>query len=239
MMHAATSARAELERQLRDLGVVPVTQQAQPVAPQPQAQPQAQPPQAPVQAAPRALQPASRQPLSITPDQAKQIHAKYTGAGSDEEATAVLVQEVANLILGQIPTVESLLGNPQVANQLFSTVTGRMQETERANSTIKSLDGFFEKHAPGVPLKLIWSYADDAVKAKPGNLTDQALYMLEKALGELDPILGKATAAAQTNQALAQGQGAVLPGGSGLPASGGGGQPLTFVEQLRRANQGM
>lgn len=253
MMHAATADRAALVKQLEGLGVTPNIAQPPPLAPaaQPAAPAAGQPP---AQAAPTGqpagqapAPPAAAQPFTLDPTRRGAIYTKYTAAKSDEEAVGVLVEEAANLILSQVPkmpelkaTLQQVLGNQEFMDGVFAHVGARSRQAQVNTERIQAMEAFWKKHAPNVPTDLIWNYADEATRAKPGDLTEQSLYMLERALSALDPLLGEAKAAAQITDGIQRGQGPVLPGGSGLPAaSGGGEQPVSFVDQMRRQNQGI
>jgi hypothetical protein len=222
-------------------------------APAAPAAPPAVPAAAP--AAPAAqTPPGTLPPLTIAPETVKSLFAEYQAAENDEAAFGTMVNGVLNLL------AQNLASTDVFADRMAESLGPRLakdgrvltaaeqhikagQEQQRVNDTIRTeVERFWQDAAPFVSKRLLYSFAKEAQAAHPGleNIHEQAMYCLTKALEEMGPTLDGARSAVEISQAMSRGQGAVLPGGSGLPSAGGeGGSAVSFVEQLRATNAGI
>jgi hypothetical protein len=170
----------------------------------------------------------------------------YSEAPDDKGALRVLLNEAINFMMQAVP--QRVLESPDLLERIgkhqpfldttFQHFQERISQQGAIDKQVEAIEAYWKESLPNVPAKFLWNYSEEAGRLYPGDISEQALHCVKRVLEELGPMMGEARQNTQLNHAIQQGQGAVLPGGSGLPAAGGGEAPvLSFVDQLKQANR--
>lgn len=226
-MHAATERAAMLRKQLDQI----LGRPAAAASPTGEAAPAATTPAAP--AAVKAEMRAAAPELSDATLDA--IYDKWADKALDEKsAFKLMMREAVNLAVAQ---TRSLASDPTLVDQTYERILARAEQSARTNAICQSIESFWQESLPEATpqhMALFWKFADEAQKAHPGNLTQQALYCLESGLSLINPVAARTSAAARENESLTRSAAASLPGGGVLPGGAGGGEKLPdFVTQVR------
>ena len=223
-MHAATERAAQLQKQLDVILGRPPVAAARPAD-------GAVPPAAPaaVKAEMRAAAP------ELTDATLDALYEKWSDKALDEKsAFRFMMREAVNLAVAQ---TRSLASDPTLIDQTYERILARAEQSARTNAICTSIETFWQESLPEATpqhIALFWKFADEAQKAHPGNLTQQALYCLESGLSLINPVAARTSAAARENESLTRSAAASLPGG-GVPGGGGGGaeKAQDFVTQMK------
>jgi hypothetical protein len=247
-MHQATTARADLEKKLgaimgdpaigtraREIvGTPPATMQpgAQPTPPQAAPQPGAQPATSPAQ---------NMAGFTVRPERRAEIFKKYSEAANNEEAVGILMEETAKEMAPAIVSqaLQVLFTHPQAQQMLVENFMGHLTGMQRTTAAKGEIEGYWKSVAPEIPTRVIWAYGQEAERVHPGTIPQQAQWMLEQAIREMEPMLNRVAQNVQTNTNIQRGQDAGLPSSGPGPAPRTPDTPSTFTSQLRtlRAKQ--
>lgn len=236
LMHQATEQRATLRKALegilgRQLTPAEAAGRAPITAPgtQPPAAPQVQPPAA-------IAQPTADQ-FTLDEQFVEDLYGRYSDPALDEKgAFKLLVAELGKRFhqdFGQ-RFLETVRGDGKLLDAVHQHIQGQTKAAEQTKAIVESVEAYWKKVGPQIPVELCWAFANEAERTHPNNMEEQAFYCLSKAIEKLGPALGNVQASSQAADSMQRGQEAVLPGGAGLPTGGGAERLPSMVDQMRR-----
>jgi hypothetical protein len=174
----------------------------------------------------------------ITDQEIAALQQAYTDAPNDQAAFATLVRGVASLLAPRLAPADDRDPPAKWLDKAYEhsihQATVQAAVSRQINTVVQTVEGWFEKTAPTVPIELIRGFYPEAQTRFPGDLKQQAREALRLAVRTMGPALDHAATAATEREAQSRATGVVLPGsGAGRVGGGEGERPKTMAEQMR------